>query len=160
MHTDNTHIEENLTLEARIQKHTEEILQNAELFVVAVVVRGRKGSRVVEVYVDGDNGIGVKDLSRISRELSFIFDAEDLIKGKYHLNVSSPGEERALRLERQYQRHVGKKLDLLVVDENASNPVEGENLGVVDGVLRIKSSSETMEIPLDRISRAQIKLPW
>ncbi len=149
------------SLDTRIERHARDVLGNDELFVVGISIRGQKGSRLIEIFVDGDQGVGVKDLARISRELSFILEAEDIVKGKYHLNVSTPGAERALLLERQYQRHVGKKLDLLVVDEDGHISVEGENLGVTDGVLRVRTSSnESLEIPLERISKAQIILPW
>ncbi len=149
------------SLDTRIERHARDVLGNDELFVVGISIRGQKGSRLIEIFVDGDQGVGVKDLARISRELAFILEAEDIVKGKYHLNVSTPGAERALLLERQYQRHVGKKLDLLVVDEDGHISVEGENLGVTDGVLRVRTSSnESLEIPLERISKAQIILPW
>ena len=161
MDSTTAHMATDTSLDSRIERHAREVLGSDTLFVVAVTVRGQKGSRVIEVFIDGDDGVGVKDLARISRELSFILDAEDLVKGKYHLNVSTPGSDRGLMLERQYQRHVGKKLELLVVDEDAHNRVEGENLGVTDGVLRVRtSSSRSLEIPLERISKAQIKLPW
>ena len=159
--TATAHMASDTSLDTRIERHTRDVLGNDELFVVGISIRGQKGSRLIEIFVDGDQGVGVKDLARISRELAFILEAEDIVKGKYHLNVSTPGAERAFLLERQYQRHVGKKLDLLVVDEDGHISVEGENLGVTDGVLRVRTSSnESMEIPLERISKAQIILPW
>lgn len=159
--TATAHMASDTSLDTRIERHARDVLGNDELFVVGISIRGQKGSRLIEIFVDGDQGVGVKDLARISRELAFILEAEDIVKGKYHLNVSTPGAERALLLERQYQRHVGKKLDLLVVDEDGHISVEGENLGVTDGVLRVRTSSnESLEIPLERISKAQIILPW
>lgn len=132
-----------------------------DLFIVAVVVRGQKGSRLVEVFVDGDEGVSAKDLAKISRDLAFTLDAEDVVNGKYLLNVSTPGEERGLMLERQYKRHVGKKLVVLTNHEDGSNQLEGENLGVTDGVLSLKiSDTESIDLPLDVISKAKIKLPW
>ena len=159
--TATAHMASDTSLDTRIERHARDVLGNDELFVVGISIRGQKGSRLIEIFVDGDQGVGVKDLARISRELAFILEAEDIVKGKYHLNVSTPGAERALLLERQYQRHVGKKLDLLVVDEDGHISVEGENLGVTDGVLRVRTSSNgSLEIPLERISKAQIILPW
>ncbi len=159
--TATAHMASDTSLDTRIERHARDVLGNDELFVVGISIRGQKGSRLIEIFVDGDQGVGVKDLARISRELAFILEAEDIVKGKYHLNVSTPGAERALLLERQYQRHVGNKLDLLVVDEDGHISVEGENLGVTDGVLRVRTSSnESLEIPLERISKAQIILPW
>ena len=149
------------SLESRISAHVREVLPAEHLFLVDVSIRGRKGSRVIEVFVDGDEGVGVADLARISRELAFVFDAEDLVKGKYHLNVSTPGENRALLMERQFNRHIGKTIELTFIDEDGPKPVEGENLGVHDGVLKVQPKKlETLEIDFDRVSKANIKLPW
>jgi len=148
------------SLESRIMSFLDEIISREDWFIVDVSVRGGKGSRVVEVYMDGDEGISITDMAKLSRELSFLLDAEDIIKGKYLLNVSSPGDERALLLERQYQRHTGKTLEVLVNREEGPIWLEGENLGVNDGVLTLKVASLSQEIPLNGISKARIKLPW
>lgn len=148
------------SLEGRIRQLVDEIIQRDDWFVVDVQVRGRKGSRVVEVYVDGDEGVSVDEMAKLSRELAFLLDAEDLIKGKYNLNVSSPGDDRALLFERQYQRHVGKPLQVLVNGEDGGIWVEGENLGVKDGVLTLQTKSGAEGFSLDGISKARIKLPW
>jgi len=116
---------------------------------------------LVEVYIDGDEGVNVRELARVSRQLGFAMDAVDLIKGKYLLNVSTPGEDRSLLLERQFVRHTGKVLEVRTIHEDGSNRIEGENLGMSNGVLKMKvSDSEIIEVPLDRISKAKIKLPW
>jgi len=138
----------------------EELIQRDDWFIVDLQVRGRKGSRVVEVYLDGDDGVNVDDMASLSRELAFLLDTEDLIKGKYHLNVSSPGDDRALVMERQYRRHVGKELQVLVNREDDGIWTEGENLGVNNGVLTLRTKKGVEEISLSDISKARIKLPW
>lgn len=147
-------------LEVRIRKLAEEIIPRADWFIVDVQARGRKGSRVIEVYLDGDQGVSVDDMASFSRELAFLLDAEDLIKGKYHLNVSSPGDDRALLFERQYARHIGKPVQVLVNREEGGIWLEGENLGVKDGVLTLQTKSGAEEWPLEDITKARIKLPW
>lgn len=148
------------SLQGRIRQLLDEIIQRDDWFVVDVQVRGGKGSRVVEVYLDGDDGVSVNDMATLSRELAFLMDTEDLIKGKYNLNVSSPGDDRALLFERQYRRHVGKMLQVLVNREDDGIWLDGENLGVKGGVLTLQTKSGVQELPLDGISKARIKLPW
>jgi ribosome maturation factor RimP len=148
------------SLEDRIVQLAEELIQRDDWFIVDLQVRGRKGSRVVEVYLDGDDGVNVDDMASLSRELAFLLDTEDLIKGKYHLNVSSPGDDRALVMERQYRRHVEKELQVLVNREDDGIWTEGENLGVNNGVLTLRTKKGVEEISLSDISKARIKLPW
>lgn len=146
-----------------VTRLAEEVLRDVDLFLVDVVVRGRKGSQVVEVYVDGDDGVGVDDLARLSREIGFLLDTEEVIKGKYNLNVSSPGEDRSLILPRQYRRHVGKSIDVqLSADGGEENSlVSGLNRGVEGDVLRLETDEgEQISIPLDTVESAKVKLPW
>lgn len=149
-----------VSMDTRLNELAHEVLGRDDFFIVAVVNRGSKGSRLIDVYVDGDEGVGIKDLSKISRNLSFALDAEDLIPGKYVLNVSTPGEERALLFERQYKRHLGKTIVVQTIHEDGSKQFEGENLGVTDGVLTLKTSKDVLTMPLEKISKAKIKLPW
>ena len=85
---------ENADVGSRVRALAEEVSADREAFVVDVQVRGQKGSRIVEVFVDADDGVGSDDLARLSRDLAFLLETEDVIKGKYYLNVSSPGAER------------------------------------------------------------------
>ena len=152
-----------IDLTTQITALAEEVVGQTDLYLVEVIVRGRKGSRVVEVYVDGDEGIGVDDLANISRDLGFLLETEDLVKGKYNLNVSSPGEGRNLKLPRQYRRHVDKPVDIWYFEEGASatSYVSGVNRGVQGDVLQLETDNgEQLDIPLERIETAKIKLPW
>lgn len=145
----------------RVQSAMEELLQSSDHFVVDVAVRGRSGSIVVEVYLDGDNGIGIRDLAAYSRELGFVLEAEDVIRGKYHLNVSSPGEERSLLMARQYPRHEGRMLEVELGEGESAETLEGKHAGMdEDGRLILETAKETRKIDVSLISRARIKLPW
>ncbi len=86
----------------------EELIQRDDWFIVDLQVRGRKGSRVVEVYLDGDDGVNVDDMASLSRELAFLLDTEDLIKEVSPERILTRRDDRALVMERQYRRHVGK----------------------------------------------------
>ncbi len=147
-------------LAASVDRLVGEVIAGREdVYVVDVVVRGRKGSRVVEVYLDGDQGVGVADLAAISRELGFLMDAEDVIKGGYALNVSSPGEDRCLLLPRQFARHVGKEVEITLTDET----VLSGRLDSVDeesGITVDLKGSARQTLTHDDISKARIKLPW
>lgn len=148
---------------SKVVSLADEVLRQTDLYLVDVVVRGRKGSQVVEVYVDGDEGVGIDDLARLNREIGFLLETEDVIKGKYNLNVSSPGEERSLKLPRQYRRHVGKPIDVTVIrpEEDDRSLVSGVNRGVDGDVLHLETEDgEEISIPLDTVESAKVKLPW
>jgi ribosome maturation factor RimP len=77
--------------------------------LVDIEWKHEQGGWVLRAYIDGPGGISHDDCERISRELSAVFDVNDVIPHAYHLEVSSPGLNRPLRLPAHFQRHVGEK---------------------------------------------------
>lgn len=50
--------------------------------------------RIVRIYLDSAQGVGIDECTEISRHLSVALDVEDIIPGAFTLEVSSPGLER------------------------------------------------------------------
>lgn len=65
------------------------------------------GGSVLRIYIDHENGIVVDDCSIVSRHISGVLDVEDLVKGQYFLEVSSPGLDRPLFKLEHYEKFSG-----------------------------------------------------
>ena len=143
-------------IEDRIRGIAQSVIADGT-FVVDIIVRGRQGSRVVEVFLDSDTGLGVDELARYSREIGFLLEAEELVKGRYRLNVSSPGADRPIRMLRQLVKHTGRTLAVKMDDGSTVQGVlkEAKNDQVV---LTQKSGDVTLDFK--RIEEAQVVLPW
>lgn len=143
----------------RVRALAEEAAADTDLFVVGVEVRGFQGSRVVEVFADSEGAADADDLAALSRSLSFLLDTEDLVKGRYRLDVSSPGADRPLADRRQYKKHVGRTLAVTFEDgEDQLLTAQGELLAVSDDALEL--DGHTAPIPFDTIREARVTLPW
>ncbi len=143
----------------RIEALAVEAAADTDLFVVGVEVRGFQGSRVVEVFADSPTGAGSDDLTGLSRSLAFLLDTEDVVKGSYRLDVSTPGADRPLVDVRQYAQHVGRTLALSVErGQGELVTVQGELLSVADGALVL--DGETAPIPFEHVREARVTLPW
>lgn len=81
-----------------------------ELWGCEHVVQGRHS--VLKIYLDKPGGVSMEECAAASRQISGILDVEDLIKGNYRLEVSSPGVERPLFQPKQYPAYIGKKIAL------------------------------------------------
>lgn len=148
---------------ARIAAFVEEVISDSAVFLVEVKVRGAKGSRVVEAFVDSDEELGADDLTRISREVGFLLDVEDIIAGRYTLNVSTPGLDRPLVLLRQYRKNVGRDVRVRYAAENdpGDTEVTGKLLAAGDDTIEVAvSASDVRHIRLNDVVRAHVQLPW
>ncbi len=110
-----------------IQKHTveqltEQIIQQGDdaaasgsLFLVEVLVSASGERQKITVYVDGDEGVSVETCAKISRKLAEALD-EDNPDLAYTLEVSSPGLDQPLKLERQYKKNIGRTVRVVLQD--------------------------------------------
>jgi ribosome maturation factor RimP len=153
-------------LALRLRALAEEATAGTDLFVVDVLVRGTEGNRVVEVFADSEGGAGIDDLTALSRRLSFALDADDVIPGKYRLDVSSPGADRPLVLSRQYPRHVGRTLRVSYAPVAGDGGEEVTATGTLVAVgpetlsLEVPGRDAPAEIPYAAIRDARVVLPW
>jgi ribosome maturation factor RimP len=65
---------------------------------------------VLRVYIDNETGVTLTDCSHVSEQMSAVLDVEDLIRGPYSLEVSSPGVDRPLFEIAHYQKYVGNRI--------------------------------------------------
>ncbi len=75
------------------------------------------------IYIDRPEGVNCDDCAKISRQVGALLDVEDLISGRYSLEVSSPGIDRPLFRLPHYERVVGEsvKLRLRQAQDNKRN---------------------------------------
>ena len=156
------------TLPETVRAYAEAALREKELdaFVVDVEVRGHQGSRVITVFLDAEQGVGVEDAARVSRSLGFHLEQDDVVKGAYRLEVSSPGARRPLQDRRQYPQHVGRTLRVRyrpaaggLGEEQATVQGALARTGADAFVLTLPSGAEA-EIAYDAVDEATIVLPW
>ena len=80
--------------------------------LVDVEIKRGSGAALVRLFVDKTGGIGVDDLKLLSQEVSAILDVEDPVQSSYTLEVSSPGLDRPLVSARDFERNVGRLLQV------------------------------------------------
>ncbi len=151
------------TLTARVQALVEEVLAATPHFVVEVAVRGTAGSRVVEVFLDSDAALGVDELARLSREVGFLLDTDEVVEGRYRLDVSSPGLDRPLKLPRQFKKNVGRTLRVHHRRDDADGYTEttGKLADADDEAIELAPAArERRRIRYGDILWAKVQLPW
>lgn len=109
------------------------------------------------VYIDSDSGIAVGDCEAVSRQLSSILDVDDSFNDSYTLEVSSPGLDRILFKDKQFQMHIGQQVNVrLEVPLDGRRRVKGLLVGVEDSELVVTVDDEEYLIPLEQVRRARV----
>lgn len=136
----------------------------AEGYVLVDVELKGGGGRTLRLFVDKpDEGMTLEDCQRVSKLLSPLLDVEDVVEGRYFLEVSSPGVNRRIRKREDFERFTGSKVKILT-----RSPVDGRRkfTGTIEGVenrevlVRTGSSKaeQTYSIPLAAIETANLQV--
>ena len=145
----------------RVRALTEEVIAGTSYFLVDVQVRGHKGTRVVEVYIDSKEDFGHDDLAVVSKEVGFLLDVEDVVDGSYKLEVSSPGIKRPLTMPQQYQKNVGRTLRVRYKSDGDEEIVVGDVMAADDDEVELElPSGKRLQLSYNTITQARIELPW
>ncbi|GHT93238.1 hypothetical protein FACS1894122_08150 [Alphaproteobacteria bacterium] len=134
--------------------------------VVMRIVSGAVTS--VDIDIDRlDNApVSVDDCVAVSRIISAIFDVEDFIKGKYNINVSSPGEYRPINNIDDFPRFLGREVVLeLRSPRNNKKKITGKLLRVEqnssDAIVYLKEWCDTVDneiaVPYLDVKKATVK---
>lgn len=73
-----------------------------------------KPTNNIKVFVDADQGAAIDQLSRINRALYKWIEETMFPNGDFSIEVSSPGLDEPLRMDRQYQKNIGRYVEVLL----------------------------------------------
>jgi len=115
---------------------------------------------ILRVYIDTVDGVELEHCSKVSRDLSYYLDVEDLIEHAYHLEVSSPGLERPLRSAEDFSRFIGKNAKVKLSERREGlkifeGIIETVNENVID--MRMKDKS-LLQFSYEEINKARLTI--
>ncbi|MGI6108926.1 MAG: ribosome maturation factor RimP [Eubacteriaceae bacterium] len=81
---------------------------------------------ILTAFIDCPEGVSLDDCEKVSRIIDPFLDEKDPIDQSYFLEVSSPGIDRPLKRDRDYEKAVGKKITVsLFVKRDGSKEFTG-----------------------------------
>jgi ribosome maturation factor RimP len=98
-------------IQKEIEKCINEYLEGQEYFLVEVQV---KTGNVINVSIDGDEGVSIEECVKVSRYIESKFDRD---QEDYELRVSSPGIDRPFKMKRQYIKYLEREIQVVTLDE-------------------------------------------
>lgn len=136
------------------------IIESAGVELIALEVKGKVGQQFIKVFVDVPGGITLAKCEVLSRQFLDCLDIEDIMPGKYRLEVSSPGVNRPLKTSADFYRNLGRAVKVIYQDDINEEDFEGKIVKVSNETVQIEGKSETKQISISKIKFGKIKLPW
>ena len=131
------------------------VVEDHDAELVDVELRGSANNQTVRILVHRDPGIMLNDCEAISREVGDLFDIDDLLPGRYRLEVTSPGLDRALRSDRDFARASSKRLKVVLTSG-------GTQFGRLSAWnvehITLETDAGTEKIPRDHIAKATVEV--
>lgn len=133
-------------------------LLDDEGFELVHVEYQREGSgRILRLYIDRPGGVSLDDCVSISRQMGDLLAVHLEIREPYSLEVSSPGSNRPLGKESDFEKFKGFTARI-----RTTQPVDGQKnftgilLGISEGIVKLSMNDATVAIPFHCIARGRV----
>lgn len=147
-----------ISLTENITEIVESVLQDYDVFLVDLEVKGSEKKTLISVYLDHeDSGLNIDTCAKISREISFLIESKGLIEDKYTLNVSSPGLDRPLKDQKQYKKNIGRKASVKYTSDNTNKTAKGVFTGFDDKQITLDLGKDG-ELNIERSTVLEFKI--
>ncbi len=105
--------------------------------------------RYLRVMIDKEGGVSLDDCQLVSRFLNKKMDKLDPIEEMYFLEVTSPGVERELKRDEDFEKYIGHKVQVKLFQ-----PIEGQK--VFTGTIK---SYQDGKFTLEREEGSDLEIP-
>ncbi|MBK9332209.1 MAG: hypothetical protein IPM96_07375 [Ignavibacteria bacterium] len=155
-------------METEIKNIAEDYFSRSDYKIIDYILRGEKGTKVLEIFVDNRNGINIDELVKINHELDDLIEEKIELVDISKLQISSPGAERSFKFIWQLEKHIGRDIEIRLegdIEITGKLTMVAENDGKIGIEIQIKEKgkknfTEYKEINFGDILESKIKLKF
>jgi len=146
-----------------VERQIEKIVSSEGLELVHIDYHRQGRGFLLRVDIDKEGGVTLDDCEGVSRQVSALLDVEDVVPAEYELQVSSPGLDRKLYKQSDFQKFLGR-----LVRVKTSKPIRGLHVIVgrlkeFDGQTIVVSDPAVKKdpdyrIPLDAVKETRLEV--
>lgn len=117
----------------------------------------------LRVFIDSEDGIDIEECGIVSERLGEKLDEIDPIPNNYFLEVSSPGAERPLKKVKDFEKAIGKNVNIKTYEQiEGEKQFEGKLLDFNGETLKLEIKMKTrikeVEIPYEKVAKARLAI--
>lgn len=148
--------------EKRIASFVEPVIKSLGFDLVSLRIIGSQKLQTLQIMAENpDTGtLDLNGCTEISHAVSALLDVEDPIQSAYQLEVSSPGIDRPLVKDRDFEKYMGYEISVETIDANeeGARRFRGK-LSAFDGTsFTIVTDHGDEPIQMDNLVRAKLIL--
>ncbi|MDH8676589.1 ribosome maturation factor RimP [Fusibacter bizertensis] len=114
--------------------------------------------RYLRVTIDKEEPVTLDDCQLVSKYLNEQLDKVDPIEEQYFLEITSPGVERVLKKDKDYEKFKGRVIQLKLFHTfEGQKAITGTLVGLIDDHIVIENEAMgKIEIPKSKVSLAKL----
>jgi ribosome maturation factor RimP len=134
------------------------IVASQGMELVAVEYKREARGWVLRIYIDKEGGVRLDDCISVSNEVGTVLDVEDVFQSPYTLEVSSPGLNRILKKERDFESFKERSVRIRTHDAiGKRRNFKGRLLGCTKGLIQIEVEGQVLHISLSNVAKANVE---
>lgn len=146
-----------VNVKEQVEKLIEPIVEANGCMLVEVAYEKKFDGMHLTVYIDKKGGVTIDDCENVHRAIDEPLDELDPTNGAaYTLNVSSPGLDREIKTDKDFERNLGEELEINLYQKLLKSKKYVGTLELYDKEkITIKNQKgELIEIPRSKIAKA------
>ena len=143
-----------------VTRYLEPITDSFQYEIVDVEFVKEGPAYYLRIYIDKEGGVTIDDCQQTSRAIEAVLDENDPIEVAYILEVSSPGLDRVLKKDKDFERFAGEVVDVKLYEAiKKQKQLQGELVSKTDDILTIKDEDgEVYEIPTKNVAIVRLAI--
>jgi len=138
----------------------EPLLEPDGIELVDLEFKPEGGKWILRLYIDTSDGVTLDLCAQVSRQVGALLDMEDAIEHPYNLEVSSPGINRVIRKEKDFQMFAGSPVRIKTRRKlQGRRNFSGTLRGIENSKIIVDVDGARVEISPDDLERARLDLP-
>ena len=145
----------------RVKELIAPYLKEKGIELVDMIYRREQGGMTLRVLADTPQGITVAECEALNNYMSELLDKENVVEEHYLLEISSPGLDRPMKTDRDFERSLDRAIEVTTYEPvDGRKTHEGRLIGLDKENIVIETGGVSIVIPKKSIAVARLKIEF
>ena len=145
----------------RVKELIAQYLIEHDIELVEMTYKHMQEGMTLRLLIDTAGGIRMDQCEALNNHLSEVLDRENVIEEHYLIEVCSPGLDRPMKSDRDFERNVGKDIEVTTYEAiDGRKTHDGRFIGMDKENIVVEKGGISVVIPRGKIALARLKLEF